>query len=273
MGKAIRNVARKRALRTDMGRRRPIPGGAVREGGPVSPSGELLRYYETLSAALGPMHWWPAETPFEVIVGAILTQSTAWGNVERAMANLRSARLLTPSAMLRVRTARLAALVRPSGYFRQKAKKLKAFVRFLESGYAGSLERMFLTPTTELREKLLSVHGIGPETADSILLYAGNHPIFVVDAYTHRIFGRHGITEGKPEYERVRAFIEDSIPRESKLFNEFHALIVNTGKNWCRKSAPRCGECPLRSLLPADSPLSMPNTIVPIESSLAGSLA
>jgi endonuclease-3 related protein len=218
-------------------------------------SGELMRYYETMSGALGPMRWWPAQTPFEVIVGAILTQSTAWGNVELAIANLREARLLTPTALLRVRTSRLAELVRPSGYFRQKAKKLKAFVRFLDAQYGGSLKRMFLTPTTELRQKLLAVHGIGPETADSILLYAGNHAVFVVDAYTHRIFGRHGITDGKPEYERVRAMIEASIPREHELFNEFHALIVNTGKNWCRKSAPRCEHCPLASLLPANSPL------------------
>ena len=239
----------------------------------VAPSGELLRYYEAMSGALGPMHWWPAQTPFEVIVGAILTQSTAWGNVERAIANLRRAQLLTPSAMLRVRISRLSGLVRPSGYFRQKAKKLKAFVRFLQTGYGGSLERMFHTPTLELREKLLSVHGIGPETADSILLYAGNHPVFVVDAYTHRIFGRHGLTDGKPEYEKVRAFIETSIPKRPELFNEFHALIVNTGKNWCRKSAPRCQECPLRPLLPANSPLSMLAGVVPEVTSLSGSLA
>jgi endonuclease-3 related protein len=239
----------------------------------VLPSGELLRYYEAMSKALGPMHWWPAQTPFEVIVGAILTQSTAWGNVERAIANLRAARLLTPSTMLGISTPRLAALVRPSGYFRQKAKKLKAFVRFLQDGYGGSLQRLFLTPTLELREKLLSVHGIGPETADSILLYAGNHPVFVVDAYTHRIFGRHGITDGKPDYERVRALIETSIPTKPELFNEFHALIVNIGKNWCRKSTPRCEECPLRSLLPANSPLSQFTTVSTERTSASGSLA
>jgi endonuclease-3 related protein len=244
-----------------------------RIGGPVpaaAPSGELLRYYEVMSGALGPMHWWPAQTPFEVIVGAILTQSTGWGNVERAIANLRAARVLTPSAMLRISTPRLAMLVRPSGYFRQKAKKLKAFVRFLQAGYGGSLKRMFLTPTLELREKLLSVHGIGPETADSILLYAGNHPVFVVDAYTHRIFGRHGITDGKPNYENVRAFIENSIPSRPELFNEFHALIVNTGKNWCRKKSPRCQDCPLRSLLPVDSPLSIFAEIAPVGTALSG---
>jgi len=201
------------------------------------------------------MRWWPARTPFEVIVGAILTQNTSWGNVERAIANLRSAQMLTPSAMSAARMARLAALVRPSGYFRQKAKKLKAFVRFLQREYGGSLKRMFDAPTELLREKLLSVHGIGPETADSILLYAGKHAVFVVDAYTHRIFGRHGITNGKPEYESVRALVETALPRDSQLFNEFHALVVNTGKNWCRKKEPRCAECPLGSLLPENSPL------------------
>jgi endonuclease-3 related protein len=208
-----------------------------------------------MSGALGPMHWWPAQTPFEVIVGAILTQSTAWANVERAIANLRAARMLTPAAMGQVSTSRLATLVRPSGYFRQKAKKLKAFVRFLDSEYGESLNRMFKTPTDELREKLLAVHGIGRETADSILLYGGNHPVFVVDAYTHRIFGRHELADGKPDYERVRAFVEASIPREAAVYNEFHALIVNTGKNWCRKSAPRCDGCPLREFLPASSAL------------------
>jgi endonuclease III related protein len=210
-----------------------------------------------MSAALGPMHWWPARTPFEVIVGAILTQSTAWANVEGAIANLRTAKTLTPVAMGRVSIARLASLVRPSGYFHQKAKKLKAFVLFLDTRYGGSLKRMFETPTAELREKLLAVHGIGPETADSILLYAGSHPVFVVDAYTHRIFGRHGLVDGKPDYERVRAFVESSIPRDPVLFNEFHALIVNTGKNWCRKSAPRCDGCPLREFLPAGAPVSL----------------
>jgi len=216
----------------------------------------LMRYFAAMSQNLGPMRWWPARTPFEVIVGAILTQNTSWGNVERAIANLRSAQMLTPSAIAAARMARLAALVRPSGYFRQKAKKLKAFVRFLQREYGGSLKRMFETPTEILREKLLSVHGIGPETADSILLYAGKHAVFVVDAYTHRIFGRHGITNGEPEYENVRALVEAALPRDSQLFNEFHALVVNTGKNWCRKKEPRCAECPLGSLLPEDSPLA-----------------
>jgi endonuclease III related protein len=218
-------------------------------------SADLMRYYETMSGAMGPMHWWPAKTPFEVIVGAILTQSTAWANVEKAMENLRAANLLTPLAIFKIAPSRLASLVRPSGYFRQKAKKLKSFVRFLQTGYGGSLEQMFQTPTAVLREKLLSIHGIGPETADSILLYAGNHPVFVVDDYTHRIFGRHELLGGKPDYEAVRAQFEAALPPHAPLFNEFHALIVNTGKNWCRKSTPRCAACPLRNLLPADSPL------------------
>jgi endonuclease-3 related protein len=216
----------------------------------------LMRYFTAMSQALGPMQWWPAKTPFEVIVGAILTQNTAWTNVERAIANLRSAQMLTPSTIGAARLSKLALLVRPSGYFRQKAKKLKAFVRFLQGEYGGSLKLMFNTSTETLRDKLLSVHGIGPETADSILLYAGNHPVFVVDAYTHRIFGRHGITDGKPQYESVRSLIEAALPHDSQLFNEFHALIVNTGKNWCRKKEPRCAECPLCSLLPATSPFS-----------------
>jgi len=225
-----------------------------------------------MSAAFGPMKWWPAKTPFEVIVGAILTQSTSWGNVELAIENLRAARMLTPSAILKLRTSKLATLVRPSGYFRQKAKKLKAFAHFLKREYDGSLKRMFQTPTPVLREELLSVHGIGPETADSILLYAGNHPVFVVDAYTRRIFSRHGITEGQPEYEAVRARFEGELPRSPQLWNEFHALIVNTGKNWCRKSVARCTECPLRSLLPANSPL-LPLAATPDSIPLPGSMA
>ena len=211
--------------------------------GPVGES--LLRFYEAMAERLGPMRWWPARTAFEVIVGAILTQNTAWGNVERAITTLRRERLLTPRAIERVPQAKLARLVRPSGYFRQKAKKLKAFVRFLRQGYGGSLKRMFRTPTEELREKLLGVHGIGPETADSILLYAGGHAVFVVDAYTKRILARHGLASEKAGYEEVRALFEKNLPREVRLWNEDHALIVNVGKNWCRKRAPKCGECPL----------------------------
>jgi len=221
----------------------------------------LKDYYASLAAALGPMRWWPAKTSFEVIVGAILTQNTAWSNVERAIENLRRERLLTFAALERVPTAKLQRLVRPSGYFRQKARKLKAFVEFLRNQHGGSLKRMFRTPTSDLREQLLGVHGIGRETADSILLYAGNHPVFVVDAYTHRILDRHGFVRGKPDYEGARKLFESRLPRDASLYNEFHALIVNTGKNWCRKREPRCAECPLASFLPLDSPLRLPASV------------
>lgn len=220
----------------------------------ASQSGDVLpSYFATLAKSLGPRHWWPARTPFEVVVGAILTQNTAWQNVEKAIFNLRRERLLTPQAIERVPAQRLARLVRPSGYFRQKAKKLKAFVRFLRNEYGGSLPRMFATPTIELRRKLLDVFGIGPETADSILLYAGGHSVFVVDAYTHRILGRHGIAPGRPDYEAVRAMFEANLPADARLYNEFHALLVNVGKNWCRPREPRCSECPLKIHLPVDS--------------------
>jgi endonuclease III related protein len=213
---------------------------------PALPHNNVPRlYYQTLFDHLGPQNWWPARTSFEVIVGAILTQNTSWSNVERAISNLRRERLLTQRALERIRFARLASLIRSSGYFRQKAKKLKAFVRFLREEYAGSLARMFRTPTLELREKLLAVHGIGPETADSILLYAGKKDVFVVDAYTRRIFSRHGWVSEDVSYEELRAKIEAELPRDVSRYNEFHALLVMAGKNWCRTREPRCSECPL----------------------------
>jgi endonuclease III related protein len=228
---------------------------AWREAESSSPAFLLPLFYERLSAKLGPMHWWPAKTPFEVIAGAILTQNTAWTNVKRALDNLRQERLLTPRAVERVSLGRLARLVRPSGYFRQKARKLKAFVGFLRQDFGGSLARMFRTPTAELRVQLLEVHGIGPETADSILLYAGNHPVFVVDAYTKRILLRHSLISEKAGYEDVRKLFERSLPRDAKLYNEYHALIVNVGKRWCRSEKPLCDQCPLGPYLPADSRL------------------
>ena len=179
--------------------------------GAVSPHELLPQFFDTLTAALGPMHWWPAKTPFEVIVGAILTQNTAWINVERAIANLRRERMLTPRAIETALAGKLARLVRSSGYFRQKAKKLKAFVRFLRQDFGGSLKRMFRTPTAELRERLLAVHGIGPETADAILLYAASHPVFVVDAYTKRILLRHGLVGEKAGYEEIRQLFEGNL--------------------------------------------------------------
>jgi len=215
----------------------------------------LRVYYDDLYRALGPQHWWPGRTPFEIIVGAILTQNTAWSNVERAIANLRKARLLTPAALQRVPAPRLARLIRSSGYFRQKAKKLKSFVRFLRREYGGSLARMFRVPTPRLREQLLAVHGIGPETADSILLYAGRHRSFVVDAYTRRILERHGHSHSRETYDQIRARFEDALPRDTALYNEYHALIVITGKNWCRTKNPLCSLCPLAPHLPEGAPL------------------
>lgn len=224
---------------------------AVPEGRAVPP--DLREYYNALFRTLGPQNWWPARTPFEVIVGAILTQNTAWTNVEKAITNLRREHLLTPAALARVPRTKLARLIRSSGYFRQKAKKLKAFVKFLRREYRGSLAKMFRAPTVELREKLLAVHGIGPETADSILLYAARHPVFVVDAYTKRILTRHELVTEKAGYEELRALFENSLPRDAQLYNEFHGLIVMTGKHWCRTKNPICHACPLQQFLPAES--------------------
>lgn len=205
----------------------------------------LDEYFNSLFTALGPQHWWPGKTPFEVIVGAILTQNTSWTNVERAISNLREADLLSAEGIQKANLRRLERLVRPSGYFRQKARKLKAFCSFLETEYGGSLERMFATATNVLREKLLGVFGIGPETADSILLYAGGHGTFVVDAYTKRMLQRHGWAGENPKYSDVQWIFERQFPGNAKLFNEFHALIVQAGKRWCLKTNPKCGECPL----------------------------
>ena len=217
---------------------------------PAAPSAALGAYYDALFAAYGPQHWWPGRSPFEVIVGAILTQNTSWANVEQALRNLRREKLLTPRAMETVSLARLARLIRSSGYFRQKAKKLKCFVRFLRREYGGSLTRMFRTPTAVLREKLLCIHGIGRETADSILLYAGEHPVFVVDAYTRRLLERHELAAPAQSYEEIRRLFEHSLPGDAPLYNEFHALIVRTGKEYCRIRNPRCSECPLHPFLP-----------------------
>jgi endonuclease-3 related protein len=211
---------------------------------------ELGIYYDALFRAYGPQHWWPGRTRFEVIVGAILTQNTSWSNVERAIAGLRREKLLSPGAIEQVPLRHLYGLIRPSGYFRQKARKLKAFVEFLRRRYDGSLTKMFATSTGELREQLLGVHGIGPETADSILLYAGGHPLFVVDAYARRILERHNLADEKQSYEEIRRLFEASLPMSAPLFNEYHALIVHTGKHFCRKREACCEGCALRPFLP-----------------------
>jgi endonuclease III related protein len=241
---------------------------------------QIIRgYFQALYAAWGPQHWWPAHTPFEVIAGAYLTQNTSWTNVEIAMRQLRQARRLTLAGVRNIALRELETLIRSSGYFRQKAARLKTFVAFVDENYGGSLRRMFAQPTHELRQELLALNGVGPETADSILLYAGQHPVFVVDAYTRRILERHEILPSDARYDEIRELFECSLAdqapsttgnRELKtgfghppspmslarrsplaqVYNDMHGLIVNVGKHFCLKSKPCCEECPLRRFLP-----------------------
>jgi len=239
-------------------------------------------YFQKLIEHWGPQDWWPAHTRFEVILGAYLTQNTAWTNVERALRNLRLEGLLNLQGVRGASLPELERLVRPAGYFRQKAQRLKNFVRYLDERHEGSLTRMFSRPTRELREQLLELNGVGPETADSILLYAGGHPVFVVDAYTRRIFERHGVLTGEEKYEEVRELFERafhqeaagrwqearfrprsalpgkkrrkftlrSAPQRAKVFDEYHALLVQVAKNHCLKKAALCQGCPLERFLP-----------------------
>jgi endonuclease III related protein len=248
---------------------------------------QLRAYYGALFEAWGPQNWWPARSRFEVIVGAYLTQNTAWTNVEKAMASLRSARVLSVKGIRQVPLSELERLIRPSGYFRQKANRLKTFTRFLDKSYGGSPRRLFSRPTTELRKELLELDGVGPETADSMLLYAGNHPVFVVDAYTRRILLRHAIASEEATYEDIRGLFEHALlplaelvagsrqpsaqnlaaglPGAShspspmslakrtalaQVYNKMHGLIVGVGKHHCRKSQPLCDGCPLQTFLP-----------------------
>ncbi len=210
---------------------------------------QLMTIYRLLYRAYGPQHWWPGDTPFEVMVGAVLTQNTAWANVERAIDNLKRSRLLTPAKMSRVPTKRLASLIRPSGYFNIKTKRLTHLLDFLLTRYSGSLRKMFCDNPAALRENLLSVSGIGLETADSILLYAGGLPFFVVDAYTKRILARHGIASASADYHTVQKLFMDNLRHNTGLYNEYHALIVRVGKEQCKKRNPLCKTCPLKSLL------------------------
>jgi len=207
----------------------------------------LVDIYRRLFARFGPQHWWPAEEPFEVIVGAILTQSAAWGNVERAIANLKAAGALLPGKLRRLPLSRLAKLVHPCGYYNAKALKLKSFAFWLGNHYGDDLDKLFASDTDDLRRQLLSVHGIGQETADSILLYAADKPVFVVDAYARRILGRIGLTPEKDSYAGYQAFFMDSLPADVKLFNEYHALLVRLGKDVCRRR-PLCSQCCLSDI-------------------------
>ena len=203
---------------------------------------KLYLIYELLLDRYGHRHWWPAETPFEVCVGAILTQNTNWGNVEKAIANLKGKGLLSPGALRKMPVDRLAELIRPAGYFNVKSVRLKGFISWLFDNYDGLVERMCDAEWPELREELLAVKGIGPESADSILLYACAKPSFVVDAYTRRLLISLGLISGREGYDEIRALFMDNLPHDVALFNEFHALIVQHAKEHCRKK-PRCAGC------------------------------
>jgi endonuclease-3 related protein len=207
----------------------------------------LLQIYQELYKAFGPQHWWPGETPFEVMVGAILTQNTNWGNVEKAVQNLKNKGVLNPEGVYHLKDSQLASMIRPSGYFRIKAGRLKTFVDFLFKEYKGSIGKMGRDETEGLRKKLLGIKGIGPETADSILLYGLKKPVFVVDAYTKRVLSRHGIVSEKATYEEIQRLFVNHLAHDEKHFNEYHALLVHLGKTLCKK-VPRCGICPLNGI-------------------------
>jgi endonuclease III related protein len=204
----------------------------------------LKEGFDRLLARFGPRGWWPGDTPFEVMVGAVLTQNTSWKNVERAIANLKDARLLDPRAILDLPPARLAALLRPAGFYRVKSHRLRSFLRFFVERYDGCDVAMRRGALPALRDELLAVKGIGPETADSILLYALEKPIFVVDAYTKRILSRHGLCAEEDGYDELQALFMGALPHEVPLFNEYHALLVECGKEFCRTTS-RCAGCPL----------------------------
>jgi endonuclease-3 related protein len=208
-------------------------------------SKRLISMYEILNDYFGNLNWWPGETPFEIAVGAILTQNTNWTNVEKAIGNLKSAQLLSPGRLLKEKDDTVSELIRPSGYYNVKTRRLKAFLCFLQSEYGGKMERMFEEELPALRKKLLSVKGIGEETADSILLYGGEKPVFVVDAYTRRILGRHGIIDDDYSYGDIQKLFMTHLAPDVDLYNQYHALLVNTGKQFCRRE-PRCKECPLK---------------------------
>lgn len=215
--------------------------------------GVLRAMYGAMYDSIGALGWWPGRTRFEVCVGAILTQNTAWRNVKRAIANLRRARVLTPAAMRDIPQHELAQLIVPSGYYNMKAGKLKNFVTMLFDGYGGSLNRLFALDTPALRQVLLAVNGVGPETADSMILYAAKKPVFVIDAYTRRILSRHGLADIGADYEDLRMLFEANLPEDVPLYNEYHALIVFVGHHYCKKT-PQCGACPLQRFLPGTHP-------------------
>ena len=205
----------------------------------------LLKIYNSLYSYFGPLNWWPGDTPFEIMVGAILTQNTSWSNVEKAIENLKKENLLKPRKLYRIDQEKLAQLIKPSGYYNIKARRLKNFIILFVNEFEGSTEKMFSDDSKELRKKLLNVNGIGPETADSILLYAGKKPFFVVDAYTKRIFFRHKLISKDSTYYQIQEFFSQNLDQDVKLFNEFHAQIVMLGKTICTSKNPDCAKCPI----------------------------
>ncbi|MBU1249376.1 MAG: endonuclease III domain-containing protein [Proteobacteria bacterium] len=205
----------------------------------------LQRLYEAMLEALGPSHWWPGDTPFEIAVGAILTQNTNWKNVESAIQNLKQDNALDPAAILDMPPDHLGELIRPSGYFRMKANKLKNLAIFLRDEADMVIENLRDRDPQELRAKILTINGVGPETADSILNYALEMPVFVVDTYTGRIMQRHGLISEDCSYHELQNLFTDNLEPDPALFNEFHALIVRTAKDWCKKTSPRCESCHL----------------------------
>ena len=207
----------------------------------------LLKIYRLLFRTYGPQHWWPGDTPFEVMVGAILTQNTSWKNVEKSMNRLKEEGVLHPERMHRLKTSDLASMIRSSGYFRIKADRLKEFLLFLHNEFNGDWMKMKRVPLKELREKLLGVKGIGPETADSILLYGLEKPIFVVDACTKRVLLNHGVISEKASYKEVQDLFMENLPSDERLFNEYHALLVHLGK-WVCKKTPKCDICPIKEI-------------------------
>ena len=214
----------------------------------------LPAYYRALERAYGPQGWWPGRSRFEVIVGAILTQNVAWSNVEKALRALRAAGLLESGRMESMPTERITRLIRPAGFYRQKARTLRGFLADVAAATGGNLERYLRLPVRALRSRLLAIRGIGPETADSILLYAAGRRVFVVDSYTRRILARHGLIRGDEPYEEVRRLLESSLPRSVRVYNEGHALLVRVAREHCRKGSALCRGCPLEPHLPPAGP-------------------
>ncbi len=207
----------------------------------------LTGIYENLFKSFGKQYWWPGDTDFEIVIGAILTQNTNWTNVEKAIKNLKDAKVFTPEKLYEIDIDDLAQLIKPSGYFNVKAKRLKHFIEWLFLNYNGSLSKLFKLDYPTLRGQLLSVNGIGKETADSIILYAAEKPTFVVDAYTKRVLVGHGLITEDYDYDAIKALFEDNLPKEVPLYNEYHALIVMVGKYYC-KPKMQCEECPLKNI-------------------------